>query len=376
MKRTDRKSPFPGTGNLGTFTVALGLCAVTGGWLDAAALREAKVTAVVNEVKLLDPAAPAKQARVGDTVAGRRAVRTGVKSRGELLFPDSTLLRLGANTLFSFPGGKREISLEKGSVLIQTPKRGGGVRVRSGSVTAAITGSFGIVSAPPEGQSGIFKFILVYGKGHVETEEAGRNGKKKRKKRKLKPWELYMREMDKFGRPVGQPWVGMIDIERLAKTSGMIRGIDGGNLDMGALNAQIGAFKKSQASNGGGLAGAGANGAQTSGRQIASSTRNAIVQRNIKPQPVVKIAPPKTTTQNARAIIAPPQQVAGPVVPQNTDPPPEPDCRRGHRRGGGEGRGENHPPRGPGDQDRPPRHKGHTHDGRCGHGHHGGGGPS
>jgi hypothetical protein len=40
-------------------------------------------------------------------------VRTGVDSRSELKFTDQTLARLGANTLFSFAEGTRDLNLQE-----------------------------------------------------------------------------------------------------------------------------------------------------------------------------------------------------------------------------------------------------------------------
>ena len=65
---------------------------------NAAELKEARVTQIVRDVKLLPNAAPARPAVVNDPVRDGTAVRTGVESRTELMFSDATLARLGANT--------------------------------------------------------------------------------------------------------------------------------------------------------------------------------------------------------------------------------------------------------------------------------------
>jgi hypothetical protein len=107
----------------------------------AAVLKKAEVTAVINEVKLLDPSAGERGARVADVVEGEIGVKTGIKSRAELLFQDKTLTRLGANTLFSFNEGTRNLELEHGTMLLQCPKGVGGAKIRTAAVTAAITGT-------------------------------------------------------------------------------------------------------------------------------------------------------------------------------------------------------------------------------------------
>ena len=81
----------------------------------AAQLKEAQVTQVVKDVKLLPTGAAARPATVNDEVRDGIAVRTGVDSRSELKFTDQTLARLGANTLFSFSEGTRNLNLQDGA---------------------------------------------------------------------------------------------------------------------------------------------------------------------------------------------------------------------------------------------------------------------
>ena len=107
----------------------------------AAVLKKAELTAVINEVKLLEPNSGERGARVKDVVEGKTGVKTGIKSRAELLFQDRTLTRLGANTIFSFSEGTRDLELENGTMLLQCPKGVGGAKIRTAAVTAAITGT-------------------------------------------------------------------------------------------------------------------------------------------------------------------------------------------------------------------------------------------
>src|ERR1041384_5268365 len=58
-----------------------------------------------------------------------------------LLFQDNTLTRIGAETFFSFKTGTRDLTLEKGSMLLQVPKGLGGAKIHTAAVTAAITGT-------------------------------------------------------------------------------------------------------------------------------------------------------------------------------------------------------------------------------------------
>ena len=108
--------------------------------LSADELKEAKVTQVVQDVKLLPSDASARPAAVNDNVRQGTAVETGVQSRSELTFKDKTITRLGERTIFSVGEGARTIDLGSGQFLLYVPKKAGGANVKMGPVTAAITG--------------------------------------------------------------------------------------------------------------------------------------------------------------------------------------------------------------------------------------------
>lgn len=108
----------------------------------AGPLKEARVTQVVNDVKLLPEQAQPRPAAVSDKVVDGIAVTTGVESRSELTFTDQTLTRLGATTIFSFRQGTRTINVSgDGAVLLNVPKNSGGAKINSAAVTAAISGT-------------------------------------------------------------------------------------------------------------------------------------------------------------------------------------------------------------------------------------------
>src|SRR5207244_12783984 len=76
-------------------------------------------------------------------------VRTGVESRAELTFTDLTLTRLGANTIFSFKQGARELDLTSGAVLLEVPPKAPAVKVSTSAVTAAVTGGTALFATGP-----------------------------------------------------------------------------------------------------------------------------------------------------------------------------------------------------------------------------------
>ena len=136
----------------------------------AAQLQEARVTQVVNDVKLLLEQAAPRPATISDLIRHGTAVRTGSQSRSELTFADLTITRLGANTIFSFKEGTREMNLIDGAILFQVPKGSGGATIRTVGVTAAITGTTGIGEFHPATTSHrqpVSKWLCLEGTFHL-----------------------------------------------------------------------------------------------------------------------------------------------------------------------------------------------------------------
>jgi len=107
----------------------------------AGPLEEASLRKVINDVRIVDPANGVRPALLGDVVKDDLGVKTGIKSRAELLFQDQTLTRLGPETFFSFDPGTRDMTLGAGTMLLQVPKHIGGARIHTAAVTASILGT-------------------------------------------------------------------------------------------------------------------------------------------------------------------------------------------------------------------------------------------
>jgi hypothetical protein len=131
---------------------------------NGARLKQARVTQVVQDVKLLPGQAAPRPAKVSDEVREGTAVRTGTESRSELSFADQTLARLGANTIFSFNEGTRNLELGGGAMLLRVPKDAGGAQINTGAVTAAITGTTVMLEYHP---NAYIKFIILEGTGRI-----------------------------------------------------------------------------------------------------------------------------------------------------------------------------------------------------------------
>ena len=107
----------------------------------AGPLTSAEVTKIINRVTVIEPAKGDRPAALRDVIKNDLGLQTAARSRSELLFQDNTLTRIGAETFFSFKTGTRDMTLEKGSMLLQVPKGLGGAKIHTAAVTAAITGT-------------------------------------------------------------------------------------------------------------------------------------------------------------------------------------------------------------------------------------------
>src|SRR6266545_7314314 len=133
-------------------------------------LKEAKVTQVIQDVRVLPSNAAARPAAVNDNVRQGTAVQTGVQSRSELTFKDQTITRLGEKTILSVGEGARTIDLGSGQFLLYVPKNSGGAKIKMGPVTAAITGTTVMGNVAP---SGIVEFTVLEGSACIHLDQVG-----------------------------------------------------------------------------------------------------------------------------------------------------------------------------------------------------------
>ena len=131
--------------------------------------QQARVSQVIQDVRLLESHGGPRPAVVNDKVTQQTGVRTGVESRAELTFTDLTITRLGANTIFSFKQGARELDLTSGAVLLQIPPKAPAVKVSTSAVTAAITGGTALFATGPPTKFMVLEGIgTFYPTGHPE----------------------------------------------------------------------------------------------------------------------------------------------------------------------------------------------------------------
>src|SRR5438874_1811293 len=132
-------------------------------------LQQARVSQVIQDVRVLETHGAPRAAAVNDKVTQGMGVRTGAESRAELTFTDLTITRLGANTVFSFKQGSRELDLTSGAVLLQIPPKAPAVKVSTSAVTAAITGGTALFATGPPTKFMVLEGIgTFYPTGHPE----------------------------------------------------------------------------------------------------------------------------------------------------------------------------------------------------------------
>ncbi len=125
-------------------------------------LNTLKFSEVFEKVLIIDAATQrSRPATVNDVLKAPDQVSTGGNSRAELVAPDGTVTRVGANTVFGFAADKREVNLQKGSVLFHSPTGKGGGTVSTEQAQAAVMGTTLIVTAT---ESGGFKLLVLEGK--------------------------------------------------------------------------------------------------------------------------------------------------------------------------------------------------------------------
>src|SRR4029453_2929511 len=182
---------FVGTGPIGT----------------AAQIQQAHVSQIIQDVRLLEAQGAPRPAAVNDTVTQQMGVRTGVESRAELTFSDLTITRLGANTIFSFKRGARELDLTSGAVLLEVPPDKAPVKVSTSGVTAAVSGGTALLATGPPTKFMVLEGIgTFYPAGHPEKAVTVHGG------------EMMMMTAD--GR---MPKPEQFDVKLVVKTSRLIK---------------------------------------------------------------------------------------------------------------------------------------------------------
>ena len=243
-----RKNPFAANLALALAAFVIGVTGAT-----AADLSQAVVKQKIHIVTLAPTLTATPQAAAeGTVVHDQNVVRTGTESRAELEFTDTTLARLGANSLFSFDAQARSLNCERGALLFSKPAKSGRIEVRSGAVTAGITGSTGFISssssaphrkgkntpAGPGGTTTVLGMLEGKLKGNASWNDA--SGRQRTIHFSLGPGEMLISQP---GRP---PAVVQFDLPRFIKTSPLIHGFKGDLLNSNDLQKAVAEYQSDE----------------------------------------------------------------------------------------------------------------------------------
>ena len=221
------------------------LLAVSLPQLHAADLSQAKVRQKFNVVTLApNLGASAHPVAQGALVEDSNVVRTGTESRAELEFTDLTLARIGANSIFTFDAQHRSLACDKGAVLFSKPTNSGRVEIRSGAVTAAITGSTGFVSTtskaasrkkrgPVDPEAATTMLGMIEGKVHGTSTWTDGGRRAHSFNFSLGAGEMLIAQP---GRP---PTVVQFDIPKFMATSPLVKGFRGELLNQGDIRRAV-----------------------------------------------------------------------------------------------------------------------------------------
>ncbi len=186
----------------------------------------------------------------GAVIQNENVVRTGTESRAELEFTDLTLARIGANSIFTFDAQARSLDCERGAVLFSKPTNSGRVEIRSGAVTAAITGSTGFVStthkgtghkkAPVNADDATTVLGMLEGKLHGSSTWKDGRGNGHSFQFSLGAGEMLIAQP---GRP---PSIVQFDIPKFLRTSPLITGFKGDLLNQRDLQRAVADYQTDQ----------------------------------------------------------------------------------------------------------------------------------
>lgn len=124
-------------------------------------LEAGSFSAVKNNVQQTEGTEKHAAQKDGKIAEGNK-VDTGPGSCSEMIFTDSSVLRMGQNSHFSFDSKERIIKLDQGTLLMHVPPGNGGVSVEGGGVVGAVSGS--TVMASNDGK-GNFAFVVLETEG-------------------------------------------------------------------------------------------------------------------------------------------------------------------------------------------------------------------
>jgi len=202
----------------------LAVAFVLGISLSMKADQPAKVTEAVNLVEHGSKESVTTPATVGTPVHDGEYLKTGVKSRAEMLLPTASITRLGANTIFNYSVESNTVDLQAGTILFCKPKDARQLNIKTAAVTAGITGTTGFVSIQGEGSKKNCIFGLIEGHAIAHADDH--------------PFPLGAGDILEF-RMGTKPFVFAFDLPRFLKSSPLLTKFKGHLPNQSAIDAAL-----------------------------------------------------------------------------------------------------------------------------------------
>src|SRR5207248_5680965 len=152
--RSDTLITFSRFGAIFVFASTIALPLVSG------QKKEARITQLILDVRVLAYHTAPRLASLNDNLIDGTGIRTGADSRAELTFPDLTITRVGANSIFSFNQGGHSVDIESGAILLRVPSHSSGAHVHGDVLTISLPGTTLLFESRPASYN---KLIVLEG---------------------------------------------------------------------------------------------------------------------------------------------------------------------------------------------------------------------
>jgi hypothetical protein len=117
------------------------------------ALLNATIIRLTSQATLIRKVAGESAARQGDQLAQGDELRTSAEGSAEIKFEDSSVVRMGPNTSFSYLSKERTVVVNYGNILVHVPPNKGGIVVQTPTSNARLIGDTLVCNVLPNGSA-------------------------------------------------------------------------------------------------------------------------------------------------------------------------------------------------------------------------------
>lgn len=136
----------------------------------AASESAARVSRVLQDVKVDFAQDKSRPAKVGDVLTAGAVVRTGNDARAEITLPGSSVTRLGGKSVFKIGDNARVVDLGEGLALFQVSRQAPAIKITTGSLNLEARGGTGLIER--NGKAYV-KILILEGEARVYTKRLG-----------------------------------------------------------------------------------------------------------------------------------------------------------------------------------------------------------